>query len=179
MLLNLLIKNKLIIKFTIRNLHFDKNAENIDVILDIKNLQKNLQKILQEKQELEIIIKNFQIENEEIKNINQELNEKKMKIINSLELGINELEESKNKINFLQDEKNNIQNELNKIKEFKAKLILDYDDILQKNKDFEKITIDYENLKIENEEGKKEIKRLNDGKIFYFILFYFIIFNLI
>ena len=40
-----------------------------------------------------------------IKNLNKELNEKKIKIINSLEIGIKELEDAKNKVNYLEIEK--------------------------------------------------------------------------
>jgi hypothetical protein len=131
--------------------------------LDIKTLQKNLQKILLENKELDFLIKKFQDENEEIKNINKDLTENKIEIIKSLDMGINELEEAKNKIRYLEEEKFNLENEINEIKEFKGKIINDYDNLLQKNKNFEKIAIDYENLKKENEEKIKEIKRINEG----------------
>lgn len=136
----------------------------MDVILDIGKLQRELERVLVENQELEISGKKFKKENDEIKNLNKELNEKKMKIINTLEVGINELEDAKSKVSYLEEEKNNLLMELNEIKEFKGKVIEDYDNLLQKNKRFEGIVGDLENLKKENEEKNKEIKRLCEGK---------------
>ena len=121
-----------------RNLNFDKNNHIADVVLDISKLQNELELKLKQNLDYEYIIDELSKENHNLKQINLEMNEKKEKILQSLENGINELEEAKEKLKSLEIDKFSLNKELNEIKEYNNKILIDYNIILEKYNTIEK-----------------------------------------
>lgn len=126
-----------------------------------------------EKNEIEQLYNELLIDNEKTKQMNNDLNNKKQKIIESLEKGINELEEAKLRVKDLEMEKDELSKRLGKAEEFNDKILADYESVLEKLNEADKHLKEFESAKNELNLSVKENIKLNKGKKLIFIFLYF------
>lgn len=137
------------------------------MVLDISKLQHELENKIKENNNLQNTISGLKTDFELTKQMNSELNNKKEKIIESLEKGINELEQAKQRVKDLEKEKYSLLDELKEIREFHEKILSDYKAISEKYNSSEKKVAELESLKIELGRKADENKSLHEGNIIF------------
>jgi len=117
-------------------MHYTKDTNIIEVVVDIATLRSKIEK-------LQDNIDAVEKESEYLKKLNNDMNIKKEKIRESLDIGIRELEEAKEKVKNLEQEKDELNEALFELKQYSDKLERN-NDSLMKASSLNKNTIDRE-----------------------------------
>jgi len=122
-----LIQNQkyLYIRFKCRNLNYSKDTTILEVVVDIATLRSKIE-------QLQNNLESLNKENDILKKTNNEMNIRKEKIKESLDMGIRELEEAKEKVKILEQEREELNEALYELKQYSDKLELN-NDALMKN----------------------------------------------
>ena len=117
-------------------MHYTKDTNIIEVVVDIATLRSKIEK-------LQDNIDAVEKESDYLKKLNNDMNIKKEKIRESLDIGIRELEEAKEKVKNLEQEKDELNEALFELKQYSDKLERN-NDSLMKASNLNKNTIDRE-----------------------------------
>ena len=145
--------------FFCRNNIYPKNSTMIEFICNISNLQRELESQIKNNLELNLICSKQEKEINFMKQINIEMDMKKEKIIESLQIGINDLEEAKTRVKFLESDKTNLNVEIKEIKNLCEKYKTE---LVKAESEQNYLNLQIENLKNTSDKNKNEIELLNN-----------------